>query len=155
MPIIYYNVLSCVWLFETHVFSVHGIFQARILEWVTISFSKGIFPTKGSNPHLLHLQHWQAGSSTIWELVCAHSNKKIQRKETFAPSSWGGYKVSLSWARLQKLCSEQTYSSPVRLIKQFIEKITKKQRVLSWFLELHSKERWKYNCLKDTPLKLP
>ena len=34
--------------------SVHGIFQARILEWVTTPFSRGIFPTQGSNPDLLH-----------------------------------------------------------------------------------------------------
>ena len=34
--------------------SVHGILQARILEWVTISFSKGIFPTQGLNPDLPH-----------------------------------------------------------------------------------------------------
>ena len=33
--------------------SVHGISQARILEWVPISFS-GIFPAWGSNPGLLH-----------------------------------------------------------------------------------------------------
>ena len=31
---------------------VHGISQARILEWVTISFSRG--PSQGSNPGLLH-----------------------------------------------------------------------------------------------------
>ena len=31
-------------------FSVHGILLARILEWVTISFSRGIFPTQGSDP---------------------------------------------------------------------------------------------------------
>ena len=43
--------------------SVRGIFQARILEWVSISFSRGsIFPTQGSNPPLLVLLHWQAGS---------------------------------------------------------------------------------------------
>ena len=30
-------------------FSVCGIFQARILEWVAMSFSRGIFPTQGSN----------------------------------------------------------------------------------------------------------
>ena len=35
-------------------FSVHGILQARILEWVIISFSRGIFPTQGSNPGLPH-----------------------------------------------------------------------------------------------------
>ena len=33
--------------------SVHGIFQARVLEWVAISFSKG-FPTQGLNPGLPH-----------------------------------------------------------------------------------------------------
>ena len=41
--------LSCVWLFCNPVdssppgSSVHGIFQARILEWVTISFPRGSF----------------------------------------------------------------------------------------------------------------
>ena len=39
--------------------SVHGILQARLLEWLAIPFSrgssllKGIFPTRGSNPGLL------------------------------------------------------------------------------------------------------
>ena len=41
---------------------VHGIFQARILEWLAISYSRGIFPTQGSNLHLLLLLHWQADS---------------------------------------------------------------------------------------------
>ena len=40
---------------------VHGILQTRILEWVAILL-QGIFPTKGLNPHLLHLLRWQAGS---------------------------------------------------------------------------------------------
>ena len=39
--------------------SVYEIFQARILEWVTISFLQGIFLTQGSNPCLLH---WLADS---------------------------------------------------------------------------------------------
>ena len=34
--------------------SVHGISQSRILKWVAISFSRGIFPTQGSNLGLLH-----------------------------------------------------------------------------------------------------
>ena len=33
--------------------SVHGISQARILEWVAIPLSNGTFWTQGSNPHLL------------------------------------------------------------------------------------------------------
>ena len=36
--------------------SVHGILQARILEWVTISFSKGHSPTQGLNLGLLHFR---------------------------------------------------------------------------------------------------
>ena len=34
--------------------SVLGIPQARILEWVAIFSSRGIFPTQGSKPGLLH-----------------------------------------------------------------------------------------------------
>ena len=34
--------------------SVHGISQARMLEWVAISFSRGVCPTQRSNPGLLH-----------------------------------------------------------------------------------------------------
>ena len=32
--------------------SGHGIFQARILEWVAIPSSRGIFPNQESNLHL-------------------------------------------------------------------------------------------------------
>ena len=34
--------------------SVHGILQARILEWVAIPFLGGIFPTQGLNPGFLY-----------------------------------------------------------------------------------------------------
>ena len=34
--------------------SLHGILQARVLERGAISFSRGIFPTQGSNPGLPH-----------------------------------------------------------------------------------------------------
>ena len=42
--------------------TVHGILQARILEWVAMLFSRGIFPTQDSNPSLphcrqIHLSH--------------------------------------------------------------------------------------------------
>ena len=42
--------------------SVRGILQARTLEWVAASFSKGIFPTQESNPRLLP---WQADSLSL------------------------------------------------------------------------------------------
>ena len=34
--------------------SIHGIFQARVLQWVAISFSRRIFPTQGLNLGLPH-----------------------------------------------------------------------------------------------------
>ena len=40
--------------------SVHGISQARILEWVAISCSRGISLTQGLKLCLLYLLHWQA-----------------------------------------------------------------------------------------------
>ena len=67
------QLLSRVQLFESQLFetlmdcsppgsSVHRILQGRILEWVAISSSRGIFLTEGLNPRLLCLLHWQAGS---------------------------------------------------------------------------------------------
>ena len=35
--------------------SVHGTLQARILEWVAVASSRGIFLTQGWNQRLLHL----------------------------------------------------------------------------------------------------
>ena len=34
--------------------SIHRILQARILKWVTMPSSEGVFPTQGWNPGLLH-----------------------------------------------------------------------------------------------------
>ena len=52
--------------------SVHRIFQARVLEWIAISFSRGIFLTQGSNPGLPHcrqmlyrLSHQGSPSNTL------------------------------------------------------------------------------------------
>ena len=59
--------LSCFWLCDPmdcspSGSSVLGIFQARILEWVAISYSRLIFLTQGSNLSLLCFLHWQADS---------------------------------------------------------------------------------------------
>ena len=45
--------------------SVHGISQARILEWVTHFFLQGIFLTQGLKPSLLH---WQEDSLPLSHL---------------------------------------------------------------------------------------
>jgi len=39
--------------------SVNGILQARILEWIVMLFSRGLFLTQESNRDL---PHWQADS---------------------------------------------------------------------------------------------
>ena len=48
--------------------SVHGILQARILEWVGYFLLQGIFPNQGSNPCLLHLLYWQVDSLPLYHL---------------------------------------------------------------------------------------
>ena len=63
--------------------SVHGIFQARILEWVVIPSSR-IFPIQGSNPCLLHVLHWQVDSLPLSHrgnnvsYAAAATNKSLQ-----------------------------------------------------------------------------
>ena len=50
--------------------------MGEILEWVATSFSRGFFPTQGSNPHLLHWQWilccWAQGSSYIYSWLISH-----------------------------------------------------------------------------------
>ena len=53
--------------------SIHGILQARTLEWVAISSSRGIFLTQRLNPHLLH---WQADSLPLSHLGIGDCVKK-------------------------------------------------------------------------------
>ena len=46
---------------------MHGISQARILEWVAIFFSRGVFPTQESNTSLLPFLHWPLRHSWTYE----------------------------------------------------------------------------------------
>ena len=52
--------------------SVHGILQARILEWVTILFSRAIFPTQESNLGLLYCRQIQYQLSHQGSLTLAY-----------------------------------------------------------------------------------
>ena len=94
----------------------HGISQAKILEWVAISLSRGIFPTQGSNPHLwqavsLPLSHqgspirrlcWAAKPSYFLDKlsVCLHFLFKIQSQDTKEPVYKSKY-VNKSYAKYQ------------------------------------------------------
>ena len=60
---------SCLTLYDPMVYSpvglsVHGISQARLLEWGYHFLLQGIFLTQGSNQCLLSLLHWR------WILYC-------------------------------------------------------------------------------------
>ena len=71
--------------------SVHGIFQARVLKWVAISSSRGIFLAQGLNTSLLHLLHWQADS---------------------LPLSHQGSPLSISLSSVQSLSRVRLFATP-------------------------------------------
>ena len=87
--------------------SVHGILQARILEWVATSPLQGIFPTQGSNPHLLHVLHWEAYASPLCHLgspLTGSTSSFIMVKRELMPES--GYTFRTVWTKeKQSLCS--------------------------------------------------
>ena len=63
--------------------SVHGISQARILEWVPISFSRGSSWPRDQT-HIsciaadsLPLRHWGSPSSYLQPLISSHTNHRI------------------------------------------------------------------------------
>ena len=65
-------------------FSVHGIFQARILEWVSISSSRG-----SSWPRNRTCVSWIAGGfSTCWAIRKAHLTNKTQSCSPRTPDGW-------------------------------------------------------------------
>ena len=62
--------------------TVHGILQARILEWVSLSLLQGIFPTQGLKPGLprcrqILYQLSNKGSPRILEWVAAAAAAKL------------------------------------------------------------------------------
>ena len=80
--------------------SVHGVLQTRILVWVAISFSRGIFPTQEWNLGFLHCRQilWPSEPSGkpllhicihyICILGCLHWSVKIARKQFAVNISW-------------------------------------------------------------------
>ena len=62
--------------------SVHGILQARTLQWVAISFLQGLFLTQGSNPGLLHCRQ------ILYHLSHQGSPKKLPKHFTKEDIQW-------------------------------------------------------------------
>ena len=70
---------------------------------------QGIFPTQGSNPHLLHLLHWQVGSLPLappgtpmsqvaqWSRISLHQEMQVQSLGwEDAPGGRNGYPLQYS-----------------------------------------------------------
>ena len=55
-------------------YRIHGILQARILDSVAISYSRGSSHPRESNPRLLSLLHWQAHSLLPGKSCFIHSS---------------------------------------------------------------------------------
>ena len=68
-------VSDCLWPRSLPGSSVHGILQARRLEWVAISFSMGVFPTQGSNPSLLNCR-WKCWATWEAQMVTLRVQEK-------------------------------------------------------------------------------
>ena len=80
--------------------AVHGIFQARRLEWVAISYSQGIFLTQGSNPRLLHLLHWQVDSLPLSHL----GSPTVKDNFYMYHSSLNSFRYVCVWERVLLAC---------------------------------------------------
>ena len=110
--------------------SVHGILQARILEWVAMLSSRGIFLTQGSNSSLLRLLHWQVGSLPLGppgkpKYHLKSLEEKEREREREEEKCWS---VSLT-NHVQNLCAKN-YTPLTRDIKDHLSQW--RNRPCSW-----------------------
>ena len=84
---------SCLALCNPMNYTVHGILQARILEWVSCSLLQGIFPTQGSNPGLPHcrrilyqLSHIESPRILEWVAYPISRGSSRPRNQTGSPA---------------------------------------------------------------------
>ena len=111
---------SCLTLCDPIDCIVHGILQARILEWVAFPFSRGIFPTQGSNPGLPHcnrilyqLSHKR--NPTILEWIASPFSSR---------SSQPRNRIRVSWIAGRFFTNKLmviSYSNPGKLIQQWMK----------------------------------
>ena len=98
---------SCLTLCNPMDYIVHGILQARILEWVAFHFSRGIHPTQGSNPGLLHCR-WihqlsHKGSPRILEWVYYPFSNRSSWHRNWSRVSCIAGEFFINWAMREAL----------------------------------------------------
>ena len=66
--------LSCVWLWDPTVYTIHGILQARMLEWVAVPFSRGSSQprdrTQVSCTAGGFFTSWNKNMINLWDCAC-------------------------------------------------------------------------------------
>ena len=80
--------------------SVHGILQASILEWVAMSYSRGTFPTQGSNPPSGQIGRKLSLLFTMrtWWDTCEKSSRKHEDStKTGSPGVSDSQAISQVW----------------------------------------------------------
>ena len=116
--------------------SIHGILQARILEWVACSFLHGIFPTQGSNPDLPNCKQ-------ILYCLSYQGGPKILEWVTYPFSS--GSSRPRNWTRISCICrwilDQLIYEKGRRAIT--IELSEPRNKTIQIFLSVSCK----YNCV--------
>ena len=82
--------------------SAHGILQVRILKWVAILFSRGIFLIQGLKPGLLNcrqilysLRHQGSPGEGQWKAMKTQHSQKKKKKEQFKNREEGDLKDAL------------------------------------------------------------
>ena len=128
--------LSRVWLFATPCTVVHGILQARILEWVAFPFSRGSSQPRDrtharlrnissySNLHRFLIHYYLDHSSRLPLLICTLLFHQWETGSRLLPSIslviWAQYTVSQYWDVYPVLPWETALSTRVQCTGQFL-----------------------------------
>ena len=114
---------SCPTLCDPTDYTVHGILQARILGWVAFPFSRGIFPTQGSNlglPHcrqiLYQLSHKESPRILEWIAYPFSRGSSQPRNQTRVSCIAGGFFTN--WATREEISSNLKLRSHIRVAHQ-------------------------------------
>ena len=116
--------------------SVHGIFQARILVWVAISFSRGSFPPWDRAHRLLHLLYWQVGSLPLSLLgspchLVIHINTQ-ENDQDCHHCCWNDENVVNKW----KECDEESVIGKSKLKNEFPGQVGKEEcSIQKWVVQ--------------------
>ena len=117
---------SCAWLFchpmncSLPGFSVHGILQARILEWVTIFFS-----AQRANLRLFCLLHWQVSSLPLVPLgkLTLISGSSKDTTQPAPPTSWSSLAPCREEKRSSKWKEQLKWKSMSSLLCHYLKLI--------------------------------